>query len=99
MFQQFFAGRTIVILSVVAGCTPRNVINFSMQMERFRGVFGRWDDRGSTTSRSETIDADGNRTITCTTSTSNAKVIRIEDTSNLKEFRCAHCKEVSFDEF
>jgi len=64
-----------------------------------QGVFGRWDDRGSTTSRSETIDADGNRTITCTTSTSNAKVIRIEDTSNLKEFRCAHCKEVSFDEF
>merc|ERR1719147_478635 len=36
MFQQFFAGRTIVILSVVAGCTPRNVINFSMQMEPVR---------------------------------------------------------------
>jgi len=62
-----------------------------------QGVFGRWEEKSSSTSRSETIDADNKQTLSYNTSTANTLVVRIEDTFNLEEFKCAHCREISFE--
>jgi len=64
-----------------------------------QGLFGRWEEKSSTISRSETVDADNKQTLSLNTSTANTLVVRIEDTYNLKEFKCTHCEEVSFEDF
>jgi hypothetical protein len=63
------------------------------------GDFGRWEEHSSSTSKSETIDAENNRTVCLNTSRSNTKVVRIVDTFNLEKFKCEHCKEISFESF
>merc|ERR1712001_90363 len=64
-----------------------------------QGVFGRWEELSKATSKTETIDENNNKTIAMNTSTANTKIVRIEDTFNLEKFKCAHCKEISFEVF
>lgn len=63
------------------------------------GLFGRWEDSSTSTSKSETVDADNNRTVCFNTSNSNTKVVKIVDTFNLEDIKCKHCKEISFESF
>jgi hypothetical protein len=63
------------------------------------GKFGRWDENSRSTSRSQTTDAENKRTISENVSTSNTKIIRIEDTFSLEKLLCPHCEEVSFSQF
>jgi len=63
------------------------------------GRFGRWDEKTTTTSKTETVDSEGNKTYATSSSLSAARSVRIEDTMTLPTFKCAHCKEISFSDF
>lgn len=63
------------------------------------GKFGRWDETSTSTSRSHTIDAENKKTTSENFSSSNTKIVRIEDTYSLEKLLCPHCEEVSFSQF
>jgi len=71
---------------------------FDGGFETCHGVFGRWTESTMSASRAETVSAE-TKSVTCTVTTSNNRVVRIADTFNLVSLVCKHCVEVSFEQF
>jgi len=73
--------------------------NYKGGFETCQGRFGRWEEKITTISTTESAGPDNSSIVAVNKSFSNTTVARVEDTFSLESLVCGHCREVSFQDF